>query len=194
MLPLLVTGLPASGKSTLAGLLSEKLSIPLVLRDSFKEMSADCCPGMDRASLGLLSTRLMMSLLCQGRPLVAEAWIAPEFQGDIREELQDVRLIEVFCSVPWEVAAARYVERAASGRHVVHRAATEEVLCQLQAWRTLEPIDPARAIVIDTTDPVEGASLSGLVSRIQRGLQCECFGGSSPSRVSPGSESAGLEE
>ena len=41
MYAILVTGIPAAGKSTMAGFLAEKLKLPVISKDSIKELLFD---------------------------------------------------------------------------------------------------------------------------------------------------------
>lgn len=65
---LLVTGLPAAGKSTLAGVLGEKMNLPVISKDAIKERLFDSVGFQSRdekVKLGIASMEIMYYLASQ---------------------------------------------------------------------------------------------------------------------------------
>jgi predicted kinase len=116
----LVTGPPASGKSTVAAAIADALGWPLFMKDDVKETLFDTVGIGDRdwskalgnASLTLL-TRIVRIELAAGRSVVAEG----NFQW--LDALPPARIVQVYCDGPLEVLKERYDERAAE-RHPGH--------------------------------------------------------------------------
>lgn len=131
-LPLLVivSGAPASGKTTLARHLSQRLGLPLLDKDSLKEILAEELGEVrsvaDSRTLGLAVFRTLYAvshrILDAGVGLVLEANF---FRGVAEPELAPLvsrtRAVLIHCSVQEEVSRRRYVERFQQGhRHWSH--------------------------------------------------------------------------
>lgn len=76
---ILVTGIPAAGKSTIAGILSERLGIPYVSKDTMKERLFDTVGFRSReekVKLGLASMEILYyfaeQLMKQSQPFILE--------------------------------------------------------------------------------------------------------------------------
>lgn len=130
-LPLLVvvTGSPASGKSTLAEKLSESMGLPLLAKDAFKEEIYDNLEGAEPADshrLGFVAVRLMHSwskrLLEKGVSLVLESNFKRSLSiGDLESLFALSQPVVVQCVAPRDEVVDRYVERSEQGaRHPVH--------------------------------------------------------------------------
>lgn len=126
---LLVTGPPASGKSFVAGVLADRLGLPLIEKDVIKETLYDSLGTDDGAwsqQLGRATFALIywaMEVLLRARqPLIVEANFAaddarPEFLAlDGRCPLKP---LEFHCTATEDTLLARYTARA-DGRHPGH--------------------------------------------------------------------------
>jgi predicted kinase len=161
----IVTGLPCTGKSTLARRLAGRLGLPLFTKDQVKETLFDTLGVGDRAwsrRLGAASTAVLFavveSTLAAGRSCVAESNFHPELDTARLREIQArhaFAVAQVLCVADGEALWARYQERAArSARHPGHldHVLVEELKPQLLAGR-LGPLPVGGTLIeVDTTD------------------------------------------
>lgn len=165
----LVTGPPASGKSTLAERLAPALDLPLLSKDSFKEElhGAPLPEGVTQREW----SRRLSDAAWDALFLRAATMSAALIEGNIPAERRAAVLslhsdpIEIFCRVPLEVAIRRLSERGA--RHPVHddRALIDEM--QGGTVRGDVPLGVGRVIEIGTDGPVD---IDALVERVREGL------------------------
>lgn len=90
---ILVTGMPAAGKTTMAGFLSERLGIPYISKDELKEILFDelgFSSRTEKVKLGETATRLMYDfadrMLERGLPVILEN----NFENSSREGLEEL--------------------------------------------------------------------------------------------------------
>jgi predicted kinase len=129
----IVCGLPATGKTTLATALREELGWPLLAKDRLKELLHDT--GMrddrpfDRAQSRALGRQAMFLLYAlvrdvagAGAPCIVEANFMPGLaEAELRPLLDIARVRQVHCAASGEVILMRYRARfEAGGRHPVH--------------------------------------------------------------------------
>lgn len=129
--PLLVvvTGPPASGKSTVAGAIARALRLPLLTKDGIKETLFDVLGTGDRdwsKRLGETSWRVLFNVLAVvlegGCSLVAEGNFEPDYANRQFAELPSFRGVQVYCDAPADELLDRVRERSESGdRHPGHR-------------------------------------------------------------------------
>jgi predicted kinase len=159
-----VSGVPGSGKTTLARALAPGLGLPLISKDTIKEALFDALGTGDLAwsqRLGRASHQVMYALAAEARSAVLESHF---WRGMADDDLRALGrpLVQVYCRCPLEVATTRYLERvAAPDRHPGHlpEHQAEEVIA---GWATREP-EPldlgAPLIEVDTTTPVDVGAL-----------------------------------
>lgn len=122
-LVVVVTGPPASGKTTVAERLQAAFEVPLLTKDAIKERLFDELGWSDHESsntLGRTSILLLHDLvdrLVAGRvshivEANFEAISAPRFAA------LDARLVQVYCSAPADVLIRRFEERPRHPGHV----------------------------------------------------------------------------
>lgn len=129
----IVSGLPATGKTTLANALGDALSWPVFYKDHFKELlfesRVDPAAAVDRAASRDFGKQSMYLLYAVARELIRggvdciiEAYFHPELAApEIAELTGSARVIQVHCAVADAVMLARYRARYEAGeRHEVH--------------------------------------------------------------------------
>jgi cytidylate kinase len=166
--PLLVvvTGLPASGKTTVGRIISEQMKIPLIDKDDILEALIDSLGCEDRAQrhrLSRASDEVLFKLAQSSAAAVLVNWwdqdTAPARLRGISSQL-----IEVFCDCPLEIAARRFDTRDRHPGHLDGRRSPEEVRHSLETLRASYrgPLNlSANTMQIDTTvplDPIEVAA------------------------------------
>jgi predicted kinase len=129
----IVSGLPATGKSSLAEALRDALGWPLFTKDRFKELLYDVADRgaspftrddsrvIGQQSIALLS-HVARELLESGDSCILEANYIPEYApADLAPLLALADGKQVHCSIPDDLVLERYRERAKAGeRHPVH--------------------------------------------------------------------------
>lgn len=173
--PLLVvvTGPPASGKTTLAEELARELGLPLVTKDAIKEALFDALGTGDREwsrALGRAAFAVIYlwleTELRAGHSVIAEANFDAGTVGAELERLPPHRTFQIHCTAPLEVLLSRYSARE---RHPGHLG--DAVLPEIEvgvAGRGWEPLDlPGVRVALDTAQPVD---VVALVTRLRREL------------------------
>ena len=163
-----VSGRPGAGKSSLAFPLAAELGYSLVTKDMVKETLHDALyvPGDGENDLawsrrlGAASFALLWTLAASAGDMVIEANFDPH-NDEALGQLQSLggRTVEVHCACPAEVAHARYNARS---RHEVHQG-TRPLSAMAKYDR---PVGVGSLITVDTTRPVDVASVAAEVRRL----------------------------
>lgn len=162
---LLVSGAPASGKTTLAKELSKRFSIPLITKDSIKEILFDNLGWSNRewskkigkASIAVLYY-VMEAKLIASNSLIVESNFSPKLDSKKFAKLRDIydfKLIEIHCNAPGSILFERFKKRAKSRtRHQGHRDVTniEEFRHKLLYHKYPAMNVGDKTLEIDTTD------------------------------------------
>lgn len=160
---LLVSGAPASGKSTLARALAEIFGYPLLSKDAIKEclfdsLGAHLTPDLDAPALSRLLSRAAMELLWSLAPgytqVVLEANFRPrsDYERERIAALQG-RKLEVYCHCGPEEASRRFQERATKADH--HPAHSMKILSAELLGEFDRPVGLSPVIDVDTECPVD---------------------------------------
>lgn len=161
----IVSGPPASGKSTLAPVLARELGLPLVAKDTIKEalMSVLPVPDVDASrEVGRAAVAAMLAV-------AAESPIGAVIESNFHRSLaaQDLgRLpgarVEVFCRCDRAVAHERH--RARAGSRPAGHFDSARSLDELWNDEVAEPVAGGWPVVeADTDDPVDVARIVAFV-------------------------------
>jgi predicted kinase len=161
----LVNGLPGSGKTTLATELAARLSVPLVSKDSVKELLADAFPAIPVSSFGAIAVDTAWNLVAEtpGTVILDSWWFRPLDLPLVKAGLERccaAMVVEVWCEVPVGVARQRYEARS---RHAVHQDGRRSAETWTE-WAGAEPLDVGLTFRVRTDGPVDaGAVAAGLL-------------------------------
>jgi predicted kinase len=163
----IVSGPPASGKTTIGEMLAAELNLPLLTKDGIKELLADSLDvaGVEWSKkLGAASFDLLFDLahrlLTAGTSVIIEGNFDPEQSTDrfatiVRDD--GAAVVQVIVRADADELVERYKRRDASGkRHAIHvdgdRVSDKSFEAQLQR-DSLPPLKvEGQVIEIDTTD------------------------------------------
>ncbi len=163
---IIVSGLPATGKSVLASKIAREFGFPVIAKDEYKELLADAL-GVTGAEwsnrLSAASRRLIIQiagkLLDRGISLIIDANFSPERDNEPLRQLvrgHDVEVVQILCRTEGQTLMERFVQRAAAGeRHPIHleHHAGYEHFAPVLAIGSTPPLDlPGSVIEVDTTD------------------------------------------
>jgi hypothetical protein len=162
---IIVSGPSCSGKTTLAQKISAKFNLPLVTKDSLKELIFDHLGWSDREwskKVGAASYHLlhyfMETQLAVGNSLMIESNFKAEFETPIIKDLvtkYNYFPIQVMCQCDGQILFDRFKQRSESGdRHPGHNDQTNyDEFKDMLLQGKLEPLDIGGEIItFDTTD------------------------------------------
>ena len=171
MEPLLVavTGMPSSGKTTVAEGLARRLGLPVLAKDEIKETLYDALGADDvdaSARLGVAAYALIFalarSMLGAGVSAIVEANFFRDQTKDF-ESLPAHRFVQVHCRAPLDVLTLRYASRSHHPGH--HDAEKIGELPARLASGAHDALDLAGALIeLDTTEAVDLDALATRVS------------------------------
>ncbi len=163
-----VTGPPASGKTTLGRRMAADLSVPFLAKDAIKESLYDSLGWTDKAgsrklgvaSFGVLYV-VLSELLAVGVSAVIEAPFDPEMAAKELETLRGrypFELVQVLCWAEGQTLIERYRSRNGSGdRHPGH--IQTDLLADVEEYLAVGKRDPVAIegaiLEVDTTGPVD---------------------------------------
>lgn len=166
---LVVSGLPASGKTHLGSRLARELSWPFVTKDEYKQILHDHLPDLTRAQAGPLSFELMYHVagvvLGAGGNVVLETHFyrgVSEPKIEALARAHGAKVVQVFCEAPLPELRRRHAERVASGaRPHIDRPFDHTELPQSACWTPLELGAPLCRV--ETTVPCDLTELASWV-------------------------------
>ena len=161
----LVAGWPGSGKSTLAAALAAQLGLPLLAKDEIKEALME---GLGEPSTVAESRRLGKAAVlvmlraartCPGAVLDS-TWF--DYALPFARALPG-RLVEVHCTVPRDVARARYQARTGH-RHAGH---LDDLRSDQELWgEPSRPLGLGPVVMVDTSGPVDISELIAAMAQV----------------------------
>lgn len=127
---ILVTGIPAAGKSTMAEMMAEQLKLPVISKDAVKELLFDNVGFRSReekVNLGIASMEIMYyvagQLMSAGQPFIMENNFEYSSQQGIQNLLEKYQYpaLTIALTGDYKVIYQRYLERESSpDRHRGH--------------------------------------------------------------------------
>lgn len=156
----LVNGIPATGKTTIARALGARLGLPVLELDVVKEVLFEELGHRDAdrewgRALGRASLGTIWALLAGFPPtstVVVEAWFRLPPHDRVLRGLEHAGIdewVEIWCHAPTDVLVARY---AARSRHPGHPKAEDYVDELRQLAAVAQPMGLAPHLAVDTSD------------------------------------------
>lgn len=183
---IIVSGLPATGKTTLARRIAAHFAFPLIHKDTIKEALCDvpgCADLEESRRLGLASMVLLYqfaeAILRAGHFCIIESYFRPEFATSdlfsLRQRCPFIPL-QIYCHTSTSLILERYQQRFESGERYPGHMDQEH----LQAMRAALAIQPEQRplaigghlIELDTTD-FATIDYEGLFSQVRNLLADE---------------------
>ena len=175
-LVIIVSGPPASGKSTLAQEIARELKLPMLYKDGIKETLFDTLGWHDREwskKLGMVTYHLLYyfleAQLAAGQSLIVESNFGPAATAEFRrlKEKYPFQPFQVLCRAEGSVLVERYAARTGH-RHPGHvdQVALEEIKPSLLKGY-LDPLEIGGEVVeVETTD-LSKIDTTGLLARLK---------------------------
>lgn len=159
-----VSGLAASGKTTVGRLLSEGLGVPLIDKDTILEALFDslgCEDREQRYRLSRASDEVLYALAeAAGSAVLVNWWNHDSAPTRLRAISENI--VEVFCDCPADLAAERFATRRRHPGHLDHLRTPQEHEEGLQRIRAhyRGPLDLGDPVIrVDTSQPADGRNL-----------------------------------
>jgi predicted kinase len=165
---LLVSGAPASGKSTLARALAQIFRYPLISKDTIKEslfdsLGAHLTRTLDSPELSHLLSRAAMEMLWSLAPGCPQVILEANFRPRSDHERARIaalqgRKLEVYCHCTGEEASRRFRERATKAEH--HPAHSMKIISAELLEEFDRPVGLCPVIDVDTERSVDALAVA----------------------------------
>lgn len=164
-----VSGLPASGKTFIARSLATSLQLPLLDKDSFLEALFQSEGTGNTARRRELSKRADIQFqekaAATGTAVITSWWkhpASPVDSGTPVEWLSDSSrmAVEVHCGCSPSIAASRFLSRQRHPGHLDERWSHDSLLAMLEAQHGFGPLFPENAITINTEQALDQQDLA----------------------------------
>ncbi len=178
---LVVSGMPAAGKSTVAAGLAAQSSMPVFDKDLIL---------VERRTLSTRADSELASAVCESpHGIVVSWWQHPASQADSGTPiawLRDLRgiVVELYCECVPEVAVERFRRRTCHPGHMDDRWSDAALLARMIEAAQLGPLNVGAVLKIDTERPIGFGLLWARVQGLSRGPN-------RPQRMSVSDESGG---
>ena len=169
----LVNGVPASGKSHLAKLLSQRTGWPVLSLDGIKNPFLEHIGGVDRdfnRTLGKASYQAIWMFIREapaGSTFIIDAWFGFQPKAVLEAYIQDAgvdRVAELWCKVPGAIAGERYASRL-KNRLPGHPGA--EYVSELVALADrAKPMECGPVMAIDQTKEPDMDNITAWISKV----------------------------
>jgi hypothetical protein len=177
-----VSGLPAAGKSTVGAGLAAASSLPLFDKDQMLEQLFDKrCPSIaaERRSLSQRADRQLESAVRESKGAIVVSWwrhpASPADSGTPTSWLEGLAgVVEVYCESTPEAAARRFLGRIRHPGHMDDRWSYEDLLTQFSEAAQRGPLTIGPVVAVDAFAAVDFKSLWKQVqnaSRTDRGAR-----------------------
>jgi glucokinase len=175
-LTVVVSGLPGSGKTTVARQLAPQLDLAVIDKDDFLESLFRKTTGNDREvdlELRYELSRQADDMLIErskntARAVVVSFWRRPEVSetaGTPFEWLRELpNAVEVYCRCDANTAAHRFVGRNRHPAHGDGSKSFDQVLQQFVRLDRLGPLGLSRLVEVDTTGAVDAGRLATTIA------------------------------
>lgn len=174
---IIVHGRPATGKTTIARHLAERLNIPLITKDDIKELLFDSLGWSDRAwsrKLGGATYPILMyvaeSFLKAGRSLMLESNFPFESNHEIQvlAKRTPFQAVQVICQADAQTISLRFERRQEDGtRHPGH--AAPDLIDEMRRGQHISRTVPlellGEVLEVDTND-FQSIDLDSVVERL----------------------------
>jgi len=164
----IVTGLPGSGKTTLAAQLAAALDLPMLDKDAILEHLFDTRGTGDAVHRRALSRESDAIFQAQAAAspgaILVSFWHQPGMAPDSGTPTAwlagfPAPIVNVHCVCPPGIAAERFVSRVRHPGHLDSQRSYAEVLQRLETLASLPQLHVGPRIEVDTTGPIDLVSL-----------------------------------
>src|SRR5579883_2796658 len=177
-----VSGLPASGKTTLALELGSRLHLPVIGKDEILESLFASKGTGDVAWRRLLSREsdqiLQEQAIASSGAILVSFWRLPGMDADSGTPIEWIselgaRVVNVHCVCQTEIAAERFFRRSRHPGHLDGQRSYPDILASLKKLASFEEVKIGARIEVDTSRPIELEALAREIQIAFRGDAAE---------------------